>query len=178
MLAEPTLARPYARAAFDLAQGSERVAEWSEALSRSAAAVRDEAMRALVDHPRVDDEQMLSVFDDVLGDSADKSFEGFLRVLMHYRRLALLPAIAEQFEQQRRASEQRLKVNVTSAVEMQPEQLDKLTERLRSRFGRDIELETDVDSDLIGGLVVRAGDKVIDASVRGRLERLENRLMR
>jgi F-type H+-transporting ATPase subunit delta len=101
-----------------------------------------------------------------------------LRVLMHYRRLVLLPAIAEQFEQQRRASEQRLKVNVVSAVEMQPEQLDKLAERLKSRFGRDIELETDVDSELIGGLIVRAGDKVIDASVRGRLERLESRLMR
>lgn len=178
MLAEPTLARPYARAAFDLAQNARRVDEWSRALSLAAAVAGDAEMRDLIDHPQVGDDEMLSVFESVLGDAADTSFKGFLRVLMHYRRLALLPAIADQFEQQRRASEQRLKVNVTSAVEMQPEQLEKLTERLKSRFGRDVELETDVDADLIGGLIVRAGDKVIDASVRGRLERLESRLVR
>jgi len=178
MLAEPTLARPYARAAFELARDADSLSDWSRALALAAAAVRDETMHDLIDHPQVGDDQMLSLFEDVLDDAADSAFKGFLRVLMHYRRLALLPEIAEQFEQQRRASEQRLKVNVTSAVAMKPEQLDRLTERLKSRFGTDIELETDVDSELIGGLIVRAGDKVIDASVRGRLERLENRLVR
>jgi F-type H+-transporting ATPase subunit delta len=178
MLAEPTLARPYARAAFDLARSTERVSEWSQALTLAAAVVRDEEMGDLIDHPQIDDDQMVSLFEGVLGDAADASFKGFLRVLLHYRRLALLPAIAEQFEQQRRASEQRLKVSVISAVEMQPDQLEKLAERLKSRFGREIEMETEVDSELIGGLIVRAGDKVIDASVRGRLERLENSLVR
>jgi len=178
MLAEPTLARPYARAAFDLARDAGRVDQWSRALSLAAAAVKDDLMQRVIGHPQVTEEQMTSLFEDVLGDAADSSFNGFIKVLLHYRRLPLLPEIAEQFEQQRRASEQRLKVNVTSAVEMKPEQIERLAERLQARFGTEIELETDVDDELIGGLVVRAGDKVIDASVRGRLERLEHRLVR
>jgi len=69
-------------------------------------------------------------------------------------------------------------VNVTSAVAIEPEQLERLALRLRERFGSEIEMQTDIDQDLIGGLVVRAGDKVIDASVRGRLEQLGRALVR
>jgi len=147
-------------------------------MSRAATAVSDELMQRVIGHPQIRAEQMISLFDDVLGDTADASFKGFIKVLMHYHRLPLLPEIAEQFEQQRRDSEQRLKVNVTSAVEMQPDQIDRLTERLQKRFGAEIELETTVDDAILGGLVVRAGDNVIDVSVRGRLERLEHRLVR
>ncbi|MGK7296049.1 MAG: F0F1 ATP synthase subunit delta [Candidatus Wenzhouxiangella sp. M2_3B_020] len=178
MLAETTLARPYARAAFGLAESAGTVEEWSDSLARASAAVRAESMRQVIGHPKVDDKQLTALFDEVLGDSASDAFGGFLKVLMHYRRLPLLPEIAGQFEQLKRASEQRLKVNVTSAVEMQPDQVDKLAERLKERFGTEIEMETDVDSDLIGGLIVRAGDKVIDASVRGRLEQLGRQLVR
>lgn len=178
MSSETTLARPYATAAFELADNSGRVPAWSQALSLAAAVAADPGMRRLVDHPQISDDELLSVFDDVLSDAADSGFRGFLKVLMHYRRIPLLPQIAEQFEQRRRASEQRLKVNVTSAVEMGPEQLERLAERLKVRFGTDIELETEVDEALIGGLVVRAGDNVLDASVRGRLERLEHQIAR
>jgi F-type H+-transporting ATPase subunit delta len=178
MSSATTLARPYATAAFELADNSGRVAAWSQALRLAGAVAADAHMRRLIDHPQIGDESLLSVFDDVLADEADSSFRGFLKVLMHYRRLPLLPEIAEQFEQQRRASEQRLKVNVTSAVEMVPEQLERLADRLKARFGTDIELETEVDEALLGGLVVRAGDQVLDASVRGRLERLEHQIAR
>lgn len=178
MLAETTLARPYARAAFGLAESAGTVEGWSSALARAAAAVETDAMRRIIGHPKVDEEMLTALFDDVFGESADRAFRSFLTVLMHYRRLPLLPEIAEQFEQLRRSSEQRLRVQVTSAVEMEPAQLEKLAERLRERFGTDIEMETETDSDLIGGLVVRAGDKVIDASVRGRLEQLGRQLVR
>ena len=178
MLAETTLARPYARAAFSLADQAGSVEAWSASLEKVSGAVQTDAMKRVIGHPKVDDERLMSLFDEVLGESADRSFKSFLTVLMHYRRLSLLPEIAAQFETLRRASEQRLKVNVTSAVEMGPDQLEKLAARLRERFGTDIEMETGVDSDLIGGLVVRAGDKVIDASVRGRLEQLGRELVR
>lgn len=178
MLAETTLARPYARAAFSLADQTGAVESWSALLESAAGAVRTDSMKRVVGHPKIDDEQVMSLFDEVLGESADRAFKSFLKVLMHYRRLPLLPEIAVQFETLRRASEQRLKVNVTSAVEMGSEQLEKLAARLREKFGTDIEMETGVDSDLIGGLVVRAGDKVIDASVRGRLEQLGRQLVR
>ena len=178
MLSEPTLARPYARAAFGLAESAGTVEDWSDSLARAAAAVRVEPMRQLIDHPKVDRDKLIELFGEVAGDGAGESFESFLKVLMHYRRLPLLPEIATQFEQLRRASEHRLKVNVTSAVEMQPDQIDRLAARLKERFGTEIEMENEVDSDLIGGLIVRAGDKVIDASVRGRLEQLGRQLVR
>lgn len=178
MLSETTLARPYARAAFDLADKSGTVEAWSQALAVAAEAVVMPEFRRLIGHPRVDDERLLGLFETVLGDGADKAFSGFLKVLMHYRRVPLVPEIAAQFETLRRARDQRLKVNVTSAVEMNAEQTERLAERLRKRFGSDIEMETAVDDTLIGGLIVRAGDKVIDASVRGRLQQLGRQLVR
>ena len=178
MLSEVTLARPYARASFSLAEQAGTVESWSAALEKASGAVQTKAMQRVIGHPKVDDKSLMALFDEVLGESVDRAFRSFLAVLMHYRRLPLLPNIAEQFESLRRATEQRLKVNVTSAVEMGPDQLEKLAARLRERFGTDIEMETGVDSDLIGGLVVRAGDNVIDASVRGRLEQLGRQLVR
>jgi len=178
MLAETTLARPYARAAFSLADQAGTVESWSAALATASEAVQTDAMQRVIGHPKVDEKRLLELFDDVLGESPDRAFRSFLTVLMHYRRLPLLAEIAAQFETLRRASEHRLKVNVTSAVEMDSDQIDKLAARLREKFGTDIEMETGVDADLIGGLVVRAGDKVIDASVRGRLEQLGRHLVR
>jgi len=178
MLAETTLARPYARAAFSLAEQSGTLEAWSQALEYAAAAADSAPMKRVIGHPRVDERQLAGLFSDVLGQHGDRAFESFLKVLMHYRRLALLAEIARQFETLRRARDQRLKVSITSAVELGPDQLEKLAERLRQRFGSDIEMETGVDAELIGGLVVRAGDKVIDASVRGRLEALGRQLVR
>ena len=133
MLAETTLARPYAKAAFSLAEQSSTVESWSASLETVSGAVQTEAMKRVIGHPKVDDERLMSLFDEVLGESADRPFRSFLKVLMHYRRLSLLPEIAAQFETLRRASEQRLKVNVTSAVEMGPDQLEKLSARLREK---------------------------------------------
>lgn len=178
MLAETTLARPYARAAFELADSEGRADEWNAALDVAAAVVRDEQAAAVIGNPRIDSEQVLSLFESVLGERMDKGVRSFLTVLMHYRRLTLLPEIAAQFETLRRASEQRIKVRVTSAVEMNDEQRDRLADRLRQRLGSEIEMETEVDSDLLGGVIVRAGDKVIDASVRGRLAQLGRQMTR
>lgn len=178
MLAETTLARPYARAAFGLAEQAGTLDRWSANLATSAVAVDGDAMRRVIGHPRLDDARLLELFSELLGESMDSAFRGFLKVLMHYRRLELLPEIAAQFETLKRDRDRTLMVQVTSAVEMAPDQLARLAERLRARFGSEIEMHTDVDADLIGGLVVRAGDKVIDASVRGRLEQLGRALMR
>lgn len=178
MLAETTLARPYARAAFDLAAKAGTVDHWSEALGLAANVAADPEAAALIGNPRVDGDRLLSLFGDVLGERMDKAVRGFLNVLMHYRRLPLLPEVAVQFEALRRASEDRVRVRVTSAVEMDEEQREKLAARLKQRFGSEIDMETEVDADLIGGVIVRAGDKVIDASVRGRLQQLGRQLVR
>lgn len=178
MLAADTLARPYARAAFSVAEQKGALEDWSGLLEAAAAAVTSEPFGRLIGHPKIDESQLMEVFSDVLDLSSDNGFSGFLKVLMHYRRLELLPEIAAQFETLKRASEHKVKVSVTSAVALESEQLDKLAARLKQRFGSDIEMDTGVDDSLIGGIVVRAGDKVIDASVRGRLEQLGRSLVR
>lgn len=178
MLAETTLARPYARAAFNVADQAGTADAWSGLLARAAAAVGSDAFAAVIGHPKIDDKQLMTLFGDVLGEASEPAFDNFLKILMHYRRLPLLPEIAAQFETLKRARDNRLKVNITSAVALESDQLESITRRLRERFGRDIELATGIDESLIGGFVVRAGDKVIDASVRGRLRQLGRNLVR
>ena len=178
MLAETTLARPYARAAFDVADQSSALEAWRHALAVASEVVSTDAAAGVMDHPKIDESQIVSLFSDALGEHMDEAFKNFLNVLMHYRRLPLLPEIFAQFEVLRRASEQRLKVHVTSAIELDAGQRDKLAARLKQRFGAEVDMETDVDAELIGGLVVRAGDKVIDSSLRGRLEQLGRQLVR
>ncbi|MEM7053931.1 MAG: F0F1 ATP synthase subunit delta [Pseudomonadota bacterium] len=178
MLAETTLARPYARAAFDLAEKSAALEPWRNALSAAAEVVATESASRILGNPKIDAEQIIALFGDALGGHMTDTFKNFLNVLMHYRRLPLLPEIYAQFEILRRASEQRLKVHVTSAIELDAGQREKLAARLKQRFGAEVDMETDVDAELIGGLVVRAGDRVIDSSLRGRLEQLGRQLVR
>lgn len=178
MQAETTLARPYARACFQLAERQAAQEQFGRELGLAAQAARDPRLQSLVGSPRVDAEQLLAVFAAVFGGELDTRLANFLKVLMHYHRLELLPEIHVQFERFRRASERRIKVKVTSAVALDDDQQHKLGERLRHKFDADIEMETDVDPDLLGGLVVRAGDQVIDASIRGRLHQLGRQLTR
>lgn len=178
MLAETTLARPYARAAFEVAEKASALESWRNALAASAEVVATESASRILGNPKIDAEQIIALFGDALGEHMTDAFKNFLDVLMHYRRLPLLPEIFTQFEILRRASEHRLKVHVTSAIELDADQREKLAARLKQRFGAEVDMETDVNTELIGGLVVRAGDRVIDASLRGRLEQLGRQLVR
>jgi F-type H+-transporting ATPase subunit delta len=109
-------------------------------------------------------------------DAADSNFAQFLALLAENRRVALLPDVAALFEELKRESERVLKVTVRAAAPVDDAQADAIRLALKKRFGRDIELEQRVDPSVIGGAVIDAGDLVIDGSVRGRLERLEQAL--
>lgn len=172
MLNRSTLARPYARAAFEAARDEDRLDRWSQALEFAAGMLDTEVMRYLVGDPRVGRDRVLDVFAEVGGDRFDDSFLNFLRITTVNGRLELLPEIAAQFEHYRRDAEQRIKVHVASAMAMDDDETARLAERLKARFGREVEMDVEVDESLIGGAVIRAGDQVIDGSVRGRLEQL------
>ncbi len=172
MLSRTTLARPYARAAFQVARDRNELTRWSEALAIAAAISTDAGAKPLLTNPRLSRDQVLKLFADIGGDRFDSSVNNFLHVLATYGRLELLPEISAQFEGLRRESEARVHVQVTSAQPMDDDEASRLSERLRARFGREIDLDIEVDPALIGGAVIRAGDQVIDGSVRGRLERL------
>ncbi|WP_329741824.1 F0F1 ATP synthase subunit delta [Dyella sp. A6] len=170
-----TLARPYARAAFELAHAAGALAAWSQALSFAAAVANDPHVASLANDPRVQPAQLVALHLPQ-GMTDDAPFARFLGELAAHRRMQLLPEVAELFEQYKRESESQLLVKVTSAMTLDATQAEQLKASLKRRFKREIELETAVDPTLLGGVVIDTGDEVIDGSARGRLERLAGAL--
>ncbi len=171
-----TLARPYARAAYAAAKHAGHVGQWSQALHVAASAIENDAVNRMIHDPRLTAEAVVDRLMQIGGEHFDEAFGRFLGVLAHYDRLALLDIVYEQFEAYRREAEARVHVHITSAEPVSEEQNKHLTERLKQRFGQEIDLDVEVDPALIGGAIIRAGDEVIDGSVRGRLERLSREI--
>jgi F-type H+-transporting ATPase subunit delta len=170
-----TLARPYARAAFELAQAEGALGAWSQALAFAAEVARDTRVAALSNDPRVTPEQLVALHLPE-GMQADSAFGNFLAQLAEQRRMALLPEVAALYETYKRESESQLLVKVTSAMALDNAQAEQLKASLKRRFKREIELQTQVDPSLLGGVVIDTGSEVIDGSARGRLERLASAL--
>lgn len=166
-----TLARPYARAAFELAKSEGAAAAWSARLGFAAQIVAQSAVQALVGSPKLGAADRVALFLPD-GESADSSFARFLTLLEANQRLALLAEIGGLYEELRADDERTLKVRVKSAMAIDPAQQQQLTGALAKRFDRAVTLDVVIDPELIGGAVVEAGDVVIDGSLRGRLARL------
>ncbi|HEX7012205.1 MAG TPA: F0F1 ATP synthase subunit delta [Steroidobacteraceae bacterium] len=172
MAEKVTLARPYAKAAFEVARERNSFARWSQMLAAGAAVVSDPRVERLLGNPRVPTSELTELVVAACGDSLDEPGRNFLETLSHNRRLDLLPHIAELFEGLRAEVENVADVHVTSAIELDQAQRDRLAAALKKRLKRDVRLHCDVDPSLIGGAIVRAGDFVIDGSLKARLERL------
>lgn len=167
-----TLARPYARAAFEVALADNALDEWSRMLGTSAAVTEHEGARPLLNSPALDAEQLAEAFIEILGEELNEKGRNFVRLLADNKRLPLLPEVAEIFDDLKAQQESSLDVEITTAYEVSSEVTDKLVAALKAKMQRDIRLETSVNPDLIGGAVIRAGDTVIDASVRSKLSKL------
>jgi F-type H+-transporting ATPase subunit delta len=165
-----TFARPYARAAFSLAQEQGRLPAWSSLLGFSATAVSDPAMAPVLGNPRVTADQLVELL--MPPGDVDPNFRQFLVVLAANRRLALLPEVAALYAQHRAEAERVVKATVTSAQPLDAIEVEALRISLRKRLGREVELATAVDPALIGGAVIDAGNVVIDGSIRTKLARL------
>ncbi|MCX7513211.1 F0F1 ATP synthase subunit delta [Frateuria sp. STR12] len=170
-----TLARPYARAAFELAHEAGALGDWSQAFAFAAVVAKDARVAALVGDPRVLPSQLVALHLPQ-GMGTDTPFAQFLASLAEQRRLALVPEVAELYEEHKREAGSQLKVKVTSAMALDAAQADQLKDSLKRRFKREIELETHVDEALLGGVVIDTGSEVIDGSARGRLQRLSTAL--
>lgn len=171
-----TMARPYARAVFDIARGADALADWSQALSVVAQIVSNEDVARAMGSPSVTAEQMADSIVGIAGDALDAQGQHYVQLLASNDRLALAPAIAEQYEVLRAAAEQRVDVNVTSATEFTQQQKDALSASLEQRLSAHVTLTFEQDADLIGGAVIRAGDLVIDRSLRSQLARMQRTL--
>ncbi len=176
-MAEPsTVARPYAEAVFKLADASSKLAQWSETLSALAAVASDARVGAAIKDPNLSDAQVAGLFISILSGRLDADAENLVRVLAENGRLELLPEIRGQFESLKNEREGVVEAEVDSAFELTSEQVGDLISRLERKLGRKVKAHVRVDKELIGGVRVVVGDKVIDASARAQLGALENAL--
>jgi F-type H+-transporting ATPase subunit delta len=171
MSSQQTLARPYARAAFESARASGALADWQRKLDFAAAVAAHPDVRGLVGNPRLEAAALRALFLPE-GEAADSAFAAFVGLLADNRRLVLLPEIAAIYGEFKREHEKVLKVTVRAAVAVDAGLAESLKAALKRRYQREIELESVLDPAVIGGAVIDAGHEVIDGSVRGRLDRL------
>jgi F-type H+-transporting ATPase subunit delta len=172
MAEKATIARPYARAAFEYAQSTAKLPQWSESLAIAAAVVNDPAVARLLNHPLVTAAQLVELIADVAGKSLDDAARNFVATLAQNRRLGVLPIIADMYEALRADAEHIADVEIVSAVPLDQAQQQRLSGALKTRLKRDVRLHLAVDPGLMGGAVIRSGDFVIDGSVKVRLARL------
>ncbi len=172
-----TVARPYARAAFELAQSKKGgLKRWSEMLQLVALVASDKSMRAALASPSLDDTAKADLLVEICGElaagSVTKEGRNFVKLLAERGRLVAISDIATIFERLRADAERTIHAQVLSAFEIDADQRAKIAKGLKERLNREIDLEVAVDESLIGGAIIRAGDLVIDGSVRGQLAKL------
>ncbi|MBS0381260.1 MAG: F0F1 ATP synthase subunit delta [Proteobacteria bacterium] len=170
-----TIARPYARAAFEYASAHAVVAEWAGKLAYAAEVSVEPQVSALFGDPRIEPRKLVTLFQQG-GEAADPDFTHFLELLADNRRLRELPEITALFEQMKRDAEHVLKVRVRSAVPLDDAQAQRLVDALKRRYHSDIELERSVDPAVLGGALIDVGETVIDGSLKSRLAKLETAL--
>ncbi|MEJ2693563.1 MAG: F0F1 ATP synthase subunit delta [Candidatus Thiodiazotropha sp.] len=171
-----TIARPYAEAVFALAEESGKFDLWSEMLSFLSAVVSDPAMAPVVGNPLVDREALAGLLLEIAGERVNQEGGNLIRLLVQNSRLSLVPEIESLFETLKAEHQRTLKVHVTSAFALKPEQEKTIAKALKAKLGRDVTVSSERNPDLIGGVHIRAGDLVIDGSVRGKLQQLANEL--
>jgi F-type H+-transporting ATPase subunit delta len=171
-----TIARPYAKAAFEYARDAKAFAAWSDGLNAVKQIVADARVAPLTKSPAWTAAALADLITDVAGAKLDAGMQNFVRVLAENHRLLLLPEISAHYEELRAAVENTVDVEVVSAVELSAAQREQLSGALATRLKRQVHMRNSVDASLLGGAVLRAGDLVIDGSLKGRLERLATEL--
>jgi len=171
-----SVARPYAVAAFDEASKLGELKGWSDVLLSAADAVVNPDVHALISSPRVARGQLENLMLALCGDKVSATQRNFIKLLVESQRLAILPEIAAMFETMRAEAEKSVDVVVTSAFDLDEAQKQKIAAAMKKRMGRDIRLSCETNRELLGGIVIRAGDKVIDGSARSHLAELATAL--
>lgn len=171
-----TIARPYAEAAFEVAQAGKALDAWSDALTTLAAVVSDPQVAAQIGNPNLSRARLLDLIVAAAGAGLSAEVQNLVRLLAENERLAVLPDLARLFEARKTAAQGIRHIQIRSAFDLSSAERSKLQSTLKSHFGAEVELTVEKDSSLIGGVEIRADDVVIDSSVRGRLQQLANEL--
>ncbi|WP_445114611.1 F0F1 ATP synthase subunit delta [Acinetobacter sp. WZC-1] len=172
-----TLARPYAKAAFAYASEQNAADNWSNALQVLSAAVQDEAFSAYLNRPELTPVEQVGLFAKVLGDEQTAAVSNFLTLLAENGRLTLLPEIEAEYEQLKSQNNNSVDVVIESAFPLDSVQEQKLAHALEKRLNSSVKITVEVNPALIAGVVIRAGDQVIDDSALNKLEKMRTRLL-
>lgn len=168
-----TIARPYARAAFEVAQAHNKLDGWSEMLWGGALMISNKQFLELVRHPSFSNEQIVSWMSSILNDVMQENGQVFFEILTDSQRLIFLPEIFELFETYKKQAQKTVHATVFSAQELNAQHKEKITNALKARLGAiQVDLTCEIDKTLLAGAIIKAGDLVIDGSAKGRLDRL------
>lgn len=176
MAEKSTIARPYAQAVFRLAQEQNDLAKWSDMLQATAVIVGDPTMQALIGNPRVTREQLIQLINELAGERLDDHGRNLIHLLVDNHRLDCLPELAALYEAYRREAERTVDAQVITAFPLDDEQQRRIADALQARLGRTVTLHQTVDASLVGGVVIRTDDQVIDGSVTSQLSKLARSL--
>jgi F-type H+-transporting ATPase subunit delta len=178
-----TVARPYARAVFDIALAANDLDGWSEALAAAARVASDKVAREYLGRPERSAKDRSEFIGPLAAELpgarllASHDGQNLLRLLAENDRLDALSEVSKQFDELKAARENRVKVRLIAASAVDTAQTEKIAGALSKRLGREVELELEIDESLLGGAIVRAEDMVIDDSLRARLARLTSSLI-
>ncbi len=167
-----TLARPYAKAAFEYAYANKDLANWAAMLQLLAQVAKVDVVLKALQTPSLTSKQQAQVIIDICGQDIDVKVQNFVKALAENKRLILLSEIAELFIAFKAEVEKTVDVDVTSAFPLDSASEEKLAKSLAKKLNCEVKVKTSVDKSLIGGIVIRAGDMIIDGSIRGRLTKL------
>lgn len=170
------IARPYARAAFEYANADNQLAPWSDALAKLAALAKEPLMKKILGNPNYTKKQLVDLCTAVLAEQNEEIIN-FIKVLAENNRLMALPEIASLFARLREENEKIITAQVYSAIELSADTEKQLAEKLTKKLNRVVRLETFKDENIMGGLLIRAGDLVIDGTIRGEFDRLKQTLL-
>jgi F-type H+-transporting ATPase subunit delta len=172
MAESTTIARPYAKAAFESALASEELGRWSDMLRMLAVITAQEPVIMTLLSPAMAAAQQAEMLFGLCGSELTPNAQNFVRLLAENKRLTLCGEISGLFEILKAEQEKTVDVELTTAFELNPDVVKQISKSLQTRLKKQIKLQTRVDQNLIGGAVIRAGDSVIDSSVRGKLTKL------
>jgi F-type H+-transporting ATPase subunit delta len=170
-----TVARPYAKAAFDFAVEKQTVAQWQEMLVFAGAVAQDASIKEIL-KGAYSASKLAEIFIGVCGEQIDENGQNLIRVLAENKRLSALPDVATLFNQYKAEFDKEIEVDVTSAIKLTKTQQTSISAALEKRLSRKVNLICNVDKTIVAGLIIKAGDTVIDGSIQTKLNRLADAL--
>lgn len=171
-------ARRFAQAAFEIADEAGQLPEWRGDLTTIAEALQNEELAVLLDSPQVPADRKLAVLDEVLGDGVGPLPRNLIGLLATRSSTGAVPEILEEFENMLDTRDGVVRADVTTAVQLTDDQIKQLTKTLGEVVGAELKVGTAVDPEILGGMVARVGDRVIDGSLRTRLQAMKREIAR